>query len=805
MRKLSVGRSFRLVLIGLTLVLAALAGLGVARLYDARRDYEDDLSDAYSLQAAATQIKAAAIAEEATLQSTSREEAQARARRLFEDGVASARRLAADDPSSARLLSKAVAEQSALRRADGGDDSIAPRPALAELVALQRERRAKAADDASSRTRTALIVVAAFGVLAVLLALVALGAVLAALRRPIDALVDAAGRLAAGDLHVRVEDDLPGELAGVGRAFNAMAGDLERAQQALAEERERLAVTIESLGDGLLVVEDGVVVEHNPRAEELLGPLPAGTPLAGVAALPEPLEALAGEVVVESGRRTLAITASRLGYTRGLVWTVRDVSERARLERLKSEFVATASHELRSPLTSIKGFVELLRASPGLTARQREWVDIVLSSSDRLVEMVNDLLDVARVEAGRVEIHRRPTDVGAIGREVAALIGPRLQSRDQHLRLELPPDLPRAMADPARLRQVMTNLLTNAHQYTQPGGHIELRACADDHGVRIEVADDGPGMTADQTDRVFERFYRARGSAGSGQPGSGLGLAIVRSLVDLQGGAIDVVSKPGAGSTFVVSLPGVPALEPGARPAGLHGPRVLVVEDDAVAAEAIVAALEALGVDAVAVHDAPSALARLSAEHFDAMTLDVLLGHAAGFGVLRAVRDDPRLIGMPVMAVSSLSGRHGALSGEVVVDRGLDADELADALGAGVLAERVRVLVVGRPQTRAQVGAALGELGVEFEWASGADEAARRSGAGRFEVALVDAGMRDAGDAVTRLQLSGRRLRPSVVVFADGGEAPGLARLDAQPLPVEDAGAVVLGMLESRPSAEVGG
>ena len=362
MRKLSVGRSFRLVLIGLTLVLAALAGLGVARLYDARRDYEDDLSDAYSLQAAATQIKAAAIAEEATLQSTSREEAQASARRLFQDGIAEARRLVADDPASARLLSDAVAEQAALRRADGGDDSIAPRPAIAELVALQRERRAKAADEASSRTRTALIVVAAFGVLAVLLALAALGAVLAALRRPIDALVDAAGRLAAGDLQVRVEDDLPGELAGVGRAFNAMAGDLERgaagarggARAPRGDDREPRRRAARRRGRRRRRAQParrGAAARWPPgtarrasrrcRSRSTRWPARWSSSPAG-ARWPSPRRASA--------------------TTRGLVWTVRDVSERARLERLKSEFVATASHELRSPLTSIKGFVELLHA-----------------------------------------------------------------------------------------------------------------------------------------------------------------------------------------------------------------------------------------------------------------------------------------------------------------------------------------------------------------------------------------------------------------------------------------------------------
>ena len=132
------------------------------------------------------------------------------------------------------------------------------------------------------------------------------------------------------------------------------------------------------------------------------------------------------------------------------MWTIRDISERARLERLKTEFVATASHELRSPLTSIKGFVELLSRSDGLDAKQREFVDVILLSTNRLVDLVNDLLDVARIEAGQFEIHRRPTDVVEAVREVATLIEPRIEDKSQELDLELPRVLPPRARRPRR-------------------------------------------------------------------------------------------------------------------------------------------------------------------------------------------------------------------------------------------------------------------------------------------------------------------------------------------------------------------
>src|SRR5439155_25735194 len=234
-------------------------------------------------------------------------------------------------------------------------------------------------------------------------------------------------------------------------------------------------LTVESRGDGLLATDGDVIEAANPRAADLVPEAIAGTCVGEVEGRHDPIDALAGEVTVDHGHRTLAVTAARLGFGgRGLVWTIRDVSERARLERLKSEFVATASHELRSPLTSIKGFVELLGADPALTPRQRDFVDTVLTSTNRLVDLVNDLLDVTRIEADRLEIHPRPTDVGEAVHEVTNLLAPRLVERDQDLELHIPDDLPDAQAEPSRLRQVLTNLLTNAHLYTPEGGRLTV-------------------------------------------------------------------------------------------------------------------------------------------------------------------------------------------------------------------------------------------------------------------------------------------------------------------------------------------
>jgi signal transduction histidine kinase/DNA-binding response OmpR family regulator/HAMP domain-containing protein len=808
MPRLSIARSVRLAVLGLTLALTAVAGVGVAKLYDARQRYEDRLAQAYGLQASAGKLLAAGVVEEATLRTargrTGRTD-RARAAAAFAAAVAQARGLATGDPPSERDVSAAIAAQARLRRHPASLGApLAARAPVAALAARQRVRVDEARATARRRTRHALEAVIAGGALALLAALVLVATMIGALRRPLDALVGATRRLAGGQLSTRVPEDGPGELRDLGQAFNAMAADLETASERIEAERRRLATTVRSLGDALLIVDaDGTIAHANPRAAQLVPELASGTRLDADDGLPALDEALHHEVALDRGGRTLLVTASRLEEDAGVVWTLRDATERVRLERLKSEFVATASHELRSPLTSIKGFVELLSSSKELNDRQREFVEIIQLSTNRLVDLVNDLLDVARVEAGRVEVHRRPTDLADLVREVALLLRPRLDGKDQRLELDLPSTLPRALVDPSRIRQVLTNLLTNAHLYTPEGGHIAVGLRAGERSVALTVTDDGRGMTPEELEHAFDRFYRGAHD-GDGGPGTGLGLAIVHSLVELHGGTIEVRSAPGEGTTFEVSLPRAAEADAGQPPAArfvLAGKRVLVVDDEPAIGELIARRLEPYGVETVKVGSGNEALEHLRRERFDAVTLDILMPGMSGFEVLRTLRADPELRALPVVVVSVFSGRE-ALAGEWVVSKPIDADELVDSLGAAVLAGRVRVLVVGRPEVRARLESTLAELGIEHEWVTTAATAARRCQERYFEVALIDAGLPQPETALAALDLRGRRLRRSVVVFSAGDEAPGLARLDADPVPIEDAGATVLGLLQAEPVHE---
>ncbi len=380
-------------------------------------------------------------------------------------------------------------------------------------------------------------------------------------------------------------------------------------------------------------------------------------------------------------------------------------------------------------------------------------------------------------------------------------MAPRLDERRQQLVVDIAPALPAALADPGRVRQIVTNLLTNAHTYTSEGGSITVRVGATGDDVLLSISDQGRGMTDEQIDRAFDRFYRADGSRGTG---TGLGLAIVNSLVELHDGSITIDSELEAGTTVTVRLPRArPEVGTTDSADALHGRRVLVIEDDPDTARLIATHLEPHGVGVVVASDGREAMSLLEHEHFDAITLDILLGGGGpdGFAVLSEVRANAALAGLPVIVVSALAGE-ATLAAEWSVSKPINAEELTDALGAAILAGRARVLVVGRAGLRERVGDLLSRRGVEYAWATSGAEAARLCEETHFEAALVDAGMRAPQAALAQLDLRGRRLRRSVVVFSTEDGNDGMARLDPMPVPVEEATLAVVEAL--RDAAAIG-
>ena len=814
----SLARTLTLSLVGLVLVLALIAATAIGSIYGARQDYEDSLARAYELESASSSLYAANVVEQAASQRRGGDAATLvkRAGAAFDSRVRRIAPLAADDGESARLLDRALSAERRSRPRTAGNrrrrTASTPRGrraafaearrALIALAGRQRERRAGARDRTRDETRTATLTAGGAGLLAILGAIALVAFLTSTIRRPLSNLVEATRRLAAGDLAQRVDPGGPRELVQLDGAFNEMAEGLEEAQARLEAERVKLAVTLDSLGDALVVTDgEGVVTAANPRAAELVPMLPVGTGAhARDSPLPEVDSGLAGDVAAEVQGRSLSITAGRLpdlGDGGGVAWTIRDVSERARLERMKTDFVATASHELRSPLTSIKGFVELLERSDALGPREREFVDVVLQSTDRLVELVNDLLDVARLEAGRMEIHPRLFDVGEVIQEVSRLLGPRVADKEQKLFLDLPPGLPKVLADPVRVRQIMTNLISNAHLYSDVGSQITVTADADRDEVELAVADDGRGMTQEDMDSVFDRFVRRNDALG----GTGLGLSIVRSLAELQGGTVEVASTVGEGTVFTVRLPAEGSGSEASRRA-VAGRRVLVATPRPDFGRDLLVRLESRGAAGAVVDRAGVAIERLREERYHAMVLDVEGFGAEGLELLARLRADPQLERCPLAAICSRE-QDDRLAGEWRLRADSDADILAGALGAAMLAERSRVLVVGRSSLRGRLESELLRLGLDHEWVTSGTAAAQACRAHRFEVALVDSGLRAVEDAVGALDLRGRRHGKGVIIFTEQGPPPGAAPAPSAPgvsatVPIEEAGEAVLVALAER-------
>jgi len=328
----------------------------------------------------------------------------------------------------------------------------------------------------------------------------------------------------------------------------------------------------------------------------------------------------------------------------------------------KTRFLATLGHEIRTPMTGVLGMAELLQAG-SLQPRQRQQVQAIQRAGEHLLRLVNDALDLARIEAGKLTLEDAPFDLHELLDEVAALLQPLAQARRLQFRLQRDECTPRALrGDAGRLRQILLNLGTNAIKFTETGG-ITLRSAAAPAGTLLEVNDTGAGMDAAQLARLFRRFEQAEGlSDAQRRSGSGLGLAICQELASAMGGEIEVRSQPGEGTCFRLHLP-LPVAEilPAPRPALRQSQRdgggkaVLLVEDDATVAEVVIGLLEALGYQTHHAAHALAALSALATLKFDLAFVDLDLPGMDGFELARLMRGQA-----PEMLLLALTARADA-------------------------------------------------------------------------------------------------------------------------------------------------
>jgi two-component system phosphate regulon sensor histidine kinase PhoR len=396
------------------------------------------------------------------------------------------------------------------------------------------------------------------------------------LSRALRRMTEVARRMSAGDLTVRTRVEGNDEVAALGRALDHLAGSLSTTLTELRGERDLLERILQSMREGVLVLDaDRRILLVNPALRDtlVLGAAVVGkAPLELVrnADLQEILErafssneAVSGEI--ETGavtHRRLLVHATPLPPAEaeaqggGLLAVFVDVTEIRRLETLRKDFVANVSHELRTPVTAVRSAVETLRLTIERDqASSMRFIDMIDRNAQRLGTLVEDLLDLSRIESQGYKPDLQTLPLKAIAEQVTGLLRAKVDEKRQHLTLEVPDDGLAVQADRRALEQVLTNLVENAVKYCPAGSSITVRARTAGDRARIEVLDTGPGIEPRHQPRLFERFYRVDGGRSRDMGGTGLGLSIVKHLVEAMRGAVGVESTPGRGSLFWFTLP----------------------------------------------------------------------------------------------------------------------------------------------------------------------------------------------------------------------------------------------------------
>jgi PAS domain S-box-containing protein len=599
----------------------------------------------------------------------------------------------------------------------------------------------------------------------------------ARITRPLDDLADALRDVSQGDFSKRVEVQTRGEVGRLGAAFNLMTAqiesglkDLEAQAHELKEKDQRKAAMMNAALDCIFTTDGaGDLIDCNPAAERVFGydhagfmqrnigellTLPRYEQYAGLA----DYVGRAGSLAVGTRREwpgvradgttfpvEVSLVAVRTDGAGGFAWFMRDLTDQKAAEgallrgvileeenrrvqeasRLKSEFLANMSHELRTPLNAIIGFAELLhdgQVTPDMP-EFRDFMHDILKSGQHLLQLINDVLDLSKVEAGRLEFHPEETSLDQLIAESIGILRPLASQKRVAITCEIDPAVNEVFVDRSRFKQVLYNYLSNAIKFTPDDGRISVRIAAEgEQHFRVDVTDTGIGIAAADLPRLFIEFNQLEAGAAKKHQGTGLGLALTRRLVEAQGGRVAVTSTPGAGSTFSATLPrrathGTPLADPRSIPSKRIGAAsVLVIEDDAADQQAIVQALNQAGFNVETANSRAQALSKLSAQRVDAVTLDLILPDASGADVLRDIRSSDRNADVPVVVITIVADG-GVVAGFAVHDilskpvNGADLLRALDRAGVSASASGAVLVVDDDPGSLRLMAASLQQLG----------------------------------------------------------------------------------------------
>ncbi|NDY56611.1 response regulator [Desulfovibrio sulfodismutans] len=552
--------------------------------------------------------------------------------------------------------------------------------------------------------------------------------------RPLMELSEYAQKLRAHDFSARIiitSDDEVGLLAAT---MNSMADELsdlvsglERAVAASTRELQgalaHMRAIMDNMADGLLVTDaHGRITNVNPPLVHMFGL--EGADLTGkdarqlfsgaMAELPEAARTaqtaiLTAEVRLGGGRVGKAAASAIHSHADGsagpdavaddaatwlgTVILVRDITSEKEVDRMKTEFISTVSHELRTPLTSVLGFAKIIRKKfvedilPRLDASDNKSrraagqigdnLGIIVSEGERLTELVNDVLDIAKMESGKIEWDLQPVTIAEVITRSVTATSALIEQKGLSLAQDVSFGLPQFLGDRDRLIQVMLNLISNAVKFTAAGG-ITIRAFIDGEMIRVGVSDTGPGISENDQQIIFEKFKQAGDTLTEKPKGTGLGLPICRQIVDRHGGRIWVESTPGAGSVFWFTLPirgasrqdaAHPVQQPAFRdrllplPAEKNQGTILVVDDEPPVRLFLEQLLADEGFRVLSASDGPQAIEMAKAHAPDLITMDLMMPGMDGTTTIRHLRADPATRDIPVVVISALPAREREQAG----------------------------------------------------------------------------------------------------------------------------------------------
>jgi PAS domain S-box-containing protein len=459
-------------------------------------------------------------------------------------------------------------------------------------TAISAEQRGVAQDDSDldNTVRDLLNATVALAFATVLLA-VGMGLFMASwITRAVTRLREGAERIANGDFSRPVRVGTGDEIGQVADAFNRMAARLKEAYQRQAAGQQRDEAMLQSMGEGMIATDElGKIVLINPVAVRYFGisgqAAVVGQPVdnayklydAADKAAKNPLTPEERPVyrVLQSGVKVsdvfgapggdgklhlINITATPVKQgerTIGVITVLRDVTHEKEVDRMKTEFISLASHQLRTPLSAIKWYSEMLVAGDAgqLKEEQLDFASNIMASTERMIALVNALLNISRIESGRIMVDPKPTDLGELVGGIVADLKAKIEEKQQHLIISVHDQLPKINLDPRLIGQVYLNLLTNAIKYTPKGGEISVFVSRKGEDIISQVTDNGYGIPKGQQDRLFQKFFRASNAVKVETDGTGLGLYLIKAVIESSGGKIWFKSEEGKGSTFWFSIP----------------------------------------------------------------------------------------------------------------------------------------------------------------------------------------------------------------------------------------------------------